>query len=74
VEELLKNNRTKIDAVDEKGETALLKAASKGHTHTATVLVKAGANVNMVDTRVCHPIPSIRSSWPPSNRAFHRMV
>ncbi len=46
----------KIDAVNSKGETALISAAKAGHTETIKFLLKHGAQVNKTDNKGFTPL------------------
>ena len=48
---LLVASRTDLEAKDQEGRTALMKAASRGDVAVAGALVESGANVNAVDTK-----------------------
>ena len=45
----LASGGAKLEATDRQGNTALLLAASRGHTTTIATLLRAGANVHVVN-------------------------
>jgi uncharacterized protein len=70
-----------VDAVDDQGRTALMKAASKSQPDVLHVLVEHGANVNLVDLNGCcavefatgHPA-SFNYLYPRTSKTLRRNV
>ena len=51
--EILLNTGALVDIQDHEGETALLKAASKGHDEVCIMLLKNKAHINQIQHLVC---------------------